>query len=108
MKAISVGGVWHARQRRAYLTRSLSVLLVSCWGLAPHAWGQGTPAAPSRLSVTTSQVEVPRQLTLEAAEQRLMQYNLTVMTARFGVESARAQRLIGGTFGIRVKSSHKP
>jgi len=44
--------------------------------------------------VTTSQVEVPRQLTLEAAEQRLMQYNLTVMTARFGAESARAQRLI--------------
>jgi hypothetical protein len=44
--------------------------------------------------VTASQVEVPRQLTLEAAEQLLMQYNLAVLTARFGVESARAQRLI--------------
>jgi hypothetical protein len=89
MKAISVGGVWHARQRRAYLTRSLAVLLVSCWGLAPHAWGQGT-----RVSVTASQVAVPSPLTLEVAEQLLMQYNQAVVAARYGVDNARAQRLI--------------
>jgi outer membrane protein, heavy metal efflux system len=94
MRAISVGEVWPSRRRGVPLTRALSVLLVSCCGLGPHAWGQDTPSAPPRLSVTASQVEVPRQLTLEAAEQLLMQYNLAVLTARFGVESARAQRLI--------------
>jgi len=33
-------------------------------------------------------------LTLEAAEQLLVQYNLTVVAARYGVDNARAQRLI--------------
>jgi cobalt-zinc-cadmium efflux system outer membrane protein len=94
MRAISVGGVWPSRRRGAHLKHSLSVLLVTCIGLVPHAWGQGTPSAPPRLSVTASQVDVPRQLTLEAAEQLLVQYNLTVMTARFGIDNARAQRLI--------------
>ena len=94
MRAISVGDVWPSGRRRAHLKRSLSVLLVSCCGLVPHAWGQGTPSIPPRLSVTASQVDVPRQLTLEAAEQLLVQYNLAVIAARYGVDNARAQRLI--------------
>jgi len=44
--------------------------------------------------VTYPKVDVPRQLTLEAAEQLLLQYNLTVVAARYGVDNARAQRLI--------------
>jgi cobalt-zinc-cadmium efflux system outer membrane protein len=44
--------------------------------------------------VTSSQVEVPRQLTLEAAEQLLVQHNLAVVATRYGVDNARAQRLI--------------
>src|SRR5262245_44076193 len=94
MRAIHVGGVWPSGRRRGHLQRALSVLLVSCLGLVPQAWGQGTPTAPSHLSVTSSKVDVPRQLTLEAAEQLLMQYNLAVIAARYGVDSARAQRLI--------------
>src|SRR3989442_12079036 len=35
-----------------------------------------------------------RQLTLEAAEQLLVQYNLAVIAARYGVDNTRAQRLI--------------
>src|SRR5262245_59244774 len=94
MRAISVGDVWPSGRRRAHLKRSLSVLLVACCGLVPPTWGQGTPATPPRLPVTSSQVDVPRQLTLEAAEQLLMQYHLTVSAARYGVDNARAQRLI--------------
>jgi cobalt-zinc-cadmium efflux system outer membrane protein len=37
---------------------------------------------------------VPRQLSLEVAEQLLVQYNLAIVAARYGVDNARAQRLI--------------
>jgi cobalt-zinc-cadmium efflux system outer membrane protein len=39
-------------------------------------------------------VDVPRQLTLDTAEQLLVQHNLAVIAARYGVDNARAQRLI--------------
>ena len=93
-RAITRGGVWPSGRRRAPLKRALAVLLVSCCGLVPHVWGQGTPAAPPRVPVTSSQVDVPRQLTLEVAEQLLAQYNLAVIAARYGIDHARAQRLI--------------
>jgi outer membrane protein, heavy metal efflux system len=76
-----------------FSVRSLSCSFPAC-GLCPTRGGTGTPAAPSHLSVTSSQGDVPRQLTLEAAEQLLVQYNLVVIAARYGVDSARAQRLI--------------
>jgi cobalt-zinc-cadmium efflux system outer membrane protein len=44
--------------------------------------------------VLSSQADVPRQLTLEVAEQLLVQYNLAIVAARYGVDNARAQRLI--------------
>jgi cobalt-zinc-cadmium efflux system outer membrane protein len=94
MRAIRVGSMWPSGRRRAHLKRALAVLLVSCYGLVPHAWGQGTTSSPPRLPVTSAQVDVPRQLTLEAAEQLLVQYNLAVIAARYGVDHARAQRLI--------------
>src|SRR5262245_39344093 len=94
MRAIHVVGVWPSGRRRAHLQRALAVLLVSCLWLVPRAWGQGTPTAPPHLSVTSSQVDVPRQLTLEAAEQLLVQYNLAVIAARYGVGRGCAQRPI--------------
>jgi len=39
-------------------------------------------------------VDIPRQLTLEHAEQFLLQHNLSVIAARYGVDNARAQLLI--------------
>jgi len=41
-------------------------------------------------------VDVPKQLTLERAEEILLRNNLTVTAARYGVEVARAQKLIAG------------
>ena len=94
MRKISVGGVWPSGRRGIPRTRYGALLLFSCLLLVPQVWGQGIPPAPPRLSVTSSQVDVPRQLTVEAAEQLLVQYNLAVIAARFGVDNARAQRLI--------------
>ncbi len=80
----------HARGVR--LRPYLIMLLIPWWWLVSQAWGQSP--TPPRLSVTSSQVDVPRQLTLEAAEQLLLQHNLAVVAARYGVDNARAQRLI--------------
>src|ERR687887_349113 len=82
-------------QARSVLLRSYCILLCILWlWLSLQAWGQSPTPPPSRLSVTSSQVDVPRQLTLEAAEQLLLQHNLTVVAARYGVDNARTQRLI--------------
>src|SRR5262249_6541675 len=44
------------------------------------------PAAPQR-------ARIPRNLTLDRAEEILLQNNLTIVAARYGVDIARAQRL---------------
>ena len=72
----------------------VAILLIPWLCLVSQAWGQSPMPPSSRVSVTSSQVDVPRQLTLEAAEQLLVQYNLAVVAARYGVDNARAQRLI--------------
>ena len=82
----------HARS--VLLRPYLIMLFMPWWWLVSQAWGQSPTPPPSRLSVTSSQVDVPRQLTLEAAEQLLLQHNLAVVAARYGVDNARAQRLI--------------
>src|SRR5712691_11534844 len=82
-------------QVRSVLLRSYLIMLFIPWlWLVSQAWGQSPTPPLSRLSVTSSQVDVPRQLTLEAAEQLLLQHNLAVVAARYGVDNARAQRLI--------------
>jgi cobalt-zinc-cadmium efflux system outer membrane protein len=43
---------------------------------------------------TMLRVEVPRQLTLEKAQEILLQNNLAINAARYGIDIARAQRLI--------------
>src|SRR5690242_16680158 len=77
------------------LLRSYLIMLFISWlWLGSQAWGQSPAPPPSRLSVMSSQGDVPRQLTLEVAEQLLLQHNLAVVAARYGVGNARAQRLI--------------
>ncbi len=71
----------------------LSLLLTGLW-LVSHVWGQSPQADAPRARVALPQVEVPRQLTLETAEQLFVQNNLAVIAARYGVDNARAQRLI--------------
>ena len=71
----------------------LSLLLTSVW-LVSHVGGQSPQADAPRARVALLQVEVPRQLTLETAEQLFVQNNLAVIAARYGVDNARAQRLI--------------
>jgi cobalt-zinc-cadmium efflux system outer membrane protein len=56
--------------------------------------GQMMPAATVPSPGSAPKIEVPRQLTLEKAEEILLRTNLTVTAARYGVEIARAQRLI--------------
>ena len=74
----------------------------ACWVLALSLWsgfispvcGQGAPAVFPRSAAVPAPADIPRQLTLEHAEQVLLQHNLAVIAARYGVENARAQLLI--------------
>src|SRR2546421_1108138 len=86
--------MWQSRLRGVPSKSSVALLFVPWLWLVSQAWGQSPTPPPSRVSVTSSQVDVPRQLTLEAAEQLLVQHNLAVVAARYGVDNARAQRLI--------------
>ena len=67
-------------------------LLLSLLAGSSSAWAQSRPqvlAPPAALAAATV---VPRQLTLEMAEQLLLQHNLTISAARYGVDNAQAQR----------------
>src|SRR3989441_12356404 len=68
--------------------------LVMGSGLVSQARGQDPQALFPRSPAVSTQVDVPRQLTLENAEQLLLQHNLAVIAARYGVDNARAQLLI--------------
>jgi cobalt-zinc-cadmium efflux system outer membrane protein len=57
------------------------------------AQGQALPV-PTAASTSLPRVEVPRQLSLERAEEILLSNNLTLNAARYGIEVARAQRLV--------------
>ena len=78
------------RQSSAYL----SLLLISCCWCVPQVSGQTLQTASPHVSAALPPVDVPRQLTLDTAEQLLVQHNLAVITARYGVDNTRAQRLI--------------
>src|SRR5215471_9485385 len=74
--------------------RYLAVSLVSLALLVTPVTGQTTrPALPPRTSPAQPAAEVPRQLTLDKAEEILLQNNLAIIAARYGVDIARAQRL---------------
>ena len=68
--------MWPSGRRGTPRTRYGALLLVSCLCLVPQVWGQSILPLPTRLSVTSSQADVPRQLTLEVVEQ-LLQYSTT-------------------------------
>jgi len=57
---------------------SLALLLLSCSGLVPQVWGQAPQPAPPRIAAAAPAVDVPRQLTLDTAEQLLVQQNHTM------------------------------
>jgi len=59
-------------------------------GLGPTASTAGLPGLPA----APQRNRIPRRLTLDAAEEILLQNNLTIVAARYGVDIARAQRLV--------------
>src|SRR5712691_7695556 len=93
-RGISVVGISACRLQIAEPRWYLFVLLVSCWWLVSQARGQSPQTPFPRSPAVPTQVDVPRQLTLEQAEQLLLQNNLAVIAARYGVDNARAQLLI--------------
>ncbi len=70
------------------LRHALLGLLLTGMGLVSQVWGQSPQADASRARVALPQVEVPRQLTLETAEQLFVQNNLAVIAARYGVDNS--------------------
>jgi outer membrane protein, heavy metal efflux system len=73
-----------------YLVVSLMFLTL----LVTPTTGQPTkPALPPATAPAQPMVEVPRQLTLDRAEEILLHNNLAIMAARSGVDLARVQRL---------------
>jgi cobalt-zinc-cadmium efflux system outer membrane protein len=86
--------MWQSQLRAVPLQSSVALLLVPWLWLVSPAWGQSPTSPPSRVAMTASRVDVPSPLTLEVAEQLLVQYNLAVVAARYGVDVARAQRLM--------------
>src|SRR5262245_32549750 len=71
-----------------------TIALVMWSGLVSQACGQSPQVPFPQSPAMPTQVDVPRQLTLDHAEQLLLQHNLAVIAARYGVDSARAQLLI--------------
>ena len=84
---------WQCGLRSVPLVSFVALLFSWLWLVSP-TWGQSPTPPSARVSVTSSRVDVPSPLTLEVAEQLLVQHNLAVAAARYGVDNARAQRLI--------------
>src|SRR5260370_20934069 len=69
---------------------ALSIMILSCSVRAEAQIGLPASAAASN----ATKVDVPRQLALDKAEEILLRNNLTLTSARYGVDVARAQRLL--------------
>src|SRR5262249_3531328 len=70
-----------------------AVVLLTLALTVAHAWGQAKrPVPPSTPSPAQPTAGVPRQLTLERADEILLQTNLAILAARYGVNLAPAQR----------------
>jgi cobalt-zinc-cadmium efflux system outer membrane protein len=54
----------------------------------------GAPPVPAAAGAPQRGGDIPRQLTLERAEELLIQNNLAIIASRYGVDIARAQRLL--------------
>jgi cobalt-zinc-cadmium efflux system outer membrane protein len=79
------------RQAKHYSTLLTGLILA----IAGPATGQVlVPSMPAALPSASQRARIPRQITLDAAEGILLQNNLTIMAARYGVDIARAQRLV--------------
>src|SRR5262250_2298625 len=73
-----------------------SYRFIVCILLLPFsALAQSRPSVkPSAAAATPQRLEVPRQISLEKAEEILLQHNLAITAARYGIDVARAQRLV--------------
>ena len=87
------------RRRRLRSTPGLSrilayslALLLSLVADRSSARAQSPPQATAQPAALSASTVVPRQLTLEMAEQLMLQHNLTLSMARYGVDNAQAQR----------------
>lgn len=76
--------------------RGVTVLIFSLSLFGIQARGQALPVPPAPALTSMPNEDIPRKLSLEKAEQILLQKNLTLTAARYGVDVARAQRLIAG------------
>lgn len=74
----------------------LAALLLGSTALTAPAMAQNAPAA-SRPAASAPAAGAPQPLTIEAAEQLLLDRNLSVIAARRGVDAARAQRLVASS-----------
>src|SRR5437868_1765529 len=73
----------------------LFVILAALSLLPVMSSGQSLlPARPSATASGGPKVDIPRQLSLDKAEEILLQNNLAITAARYGVDIARAQRLM--------------
>ena len=69
-------------------------ILLSSIGKSVEASGQTLLHGwPSSTAPNAQRVSVPRQLSLDKAEEIFLQHNLAITAARYGVDIARAQRL---------------
>src|SRR5262249_33913793 len=86
-----------AQRETVKIMRVISVIVLSFTLFGAQAHGQTIlQVSPRSVSTSIPSVEIPRQLSLEKAEEILLQKNLTLTAARYGVDVARAQRLIAG------------
>ncbi|MER3447521.1 MAG: hypothetical protein C4291_12110, partial [Candidatus Dadabacteria bacterium] len=72
----------------------ISILIILLPLITSQSWGQDIPPDPPGLKAASQRVAtIPKQLTLDKAEEILLQNNLAIIAARYGVDIARAQRL---------------
>jgi len=75
-------------------TRYLFVMIIMFSSLPVASSGQSLMTGrPSLVAPGGPKVDVPRQLSLDKAEEILLQNNLALTAARYGIDIARAQRL---------------
>jgi len=71
-------------------------LLLPLLLLPIQARGQSLSVLPAPAPASTSKADIPRRLSLDRAEEILLQNNMALTAARYGIDVARAQRLIAG------------
>jgi cobalt-zinc-cadmium efflux system outer membrane protein len=77
-------------KRTTFLLPILAILAIA----VPAASQVLVPSMPAAVPSAPQRSRIPRQITLDAAEDILLRNNLTIVAARYGVDVVRAQRLV--------------